>query len=162
MSNSHYTCDSRSILTKTCRKPKPVAFALHLSQNGVSPGGFNLLSSGNLRPTGVIGGAQIGANYEFAPWVVGIEASLDRFCDRRKHPDRYNSGRDLSAGALHVSSQVVCCCDRTRRLRRERLAILREGRRRLDERQVYRGHLHPWRRDSLHSSPPSAPGSNSG
>ena len=114
MSNSHYTCDSRSILTKTCRKPKPVAFALHLSQNGVSPGGFNLLSSGNLRPTGVIGGAQIGANYEFAPWVVGIEASLDRFCDRRKHPDRYNSGRDLSAGALHVSSQVVCCCDRTR------------------------------------------------
>ena len=52
-----------------------MAFALHLSQNGVSPGGFNLLSSGNLRPTGVIGGAQIGANYEFAPWVVGIEAS---------------------------------------------------------------------------------------
>src|SRR6516225_6139830 len=46
-----------------------------VSQNGVSPRGFNLLSSGNLRPTGVIGGAQIGANYEFAPWVVGIEAS---------------------------------------------------------------------------------------
>jgi outer membrane immunogenic protein len=45
------------------------------SQNGVSPGGFNLLSSGNLRPAGVIGGAQVGANYEFAPWVVGIEAT---------------------------------------------------------------------------------------
>ena len=29
-----------------------------VSQNGVSPGGFNLLSSGNLRPTGVIVGAQ--------------------------------------------------------------------------------------------------------
>jgi outer membrane immunogenic protein len=46
-----------------------------VSQNGISPGGFNLSSSGNLRPTGVIGGAQIGANYEFTPWVVGIEAS---------------------------------------------------------------------------------------
>jgi outer membrane immunogenic protein len=34
-----------------------------------------LLSSGSLRPAGVIGGAQVGANYEFAPWVVGIEGS---------------------------------------------------------------------------------------
>ena len=42
-----------------------------VSQNGVS----NLTGSGNLRPAGVIGGAQIGANYEFVPWVVGIEAS---------------------------------------------------------------------------------------
>ena len=46
-----------------------------VSQNGVSAGGFNLLSSGNLRPAGVIGGAQVGANYEFAPWVVGIEGT---------------------------------------------------------------------------------------
>jgi outer membrane immunogenic protein len=46
-----------------------------VSQNGVSPGGFNLVGSGNLRPAGVIGGAQIGANYEFAPWVVGVEGS---------------------------------------------------------------------------------------
>jgi outer membrane immunogenic protein len=46
-----------------------------VSQNGVSPGGFNLASSGNLRPAGVIGGAQLGANYEFVPWVVGVEAS---------------------------------------------------------------------------------------
>jgi len=30
---------------------------------------------GTLRPAGVIGGAQVGANYEFAPWVVGVEAS---------------------------------------------------------------------------------------
>jgi len=45
------------------------------SQNGVSPGGFNLATTGNLRPAGVIGGAQIGANYEFAPWVVGIEGT---------------------------------------------------------------------------------------
>jgi outer membrane immunogenic protein len=46
-----------------------------VSQNGVSPGGFNLANSGNLRPAGVIGGAQIGANYEFVPWVVGLEGS---------------------------------------------------------------------------------------
>jgi outer membrane immunogenic protein len=39
-----------------------------------------LQNSGNglkVTPYGVIGGAQIGANYEFAPWVVGIEASWD-------------------------------------------------------------------------------------
>jgi outer membrane immunogenic protein len=46
-----------------------------VSQNGVSPGGFNLANTGNLRPAGVIGGAQIGANYEFVPWVVGLEGS---------------------------------------------------------------------------------------
>jgi outer membrane immunogenic protein len=45
-----------------------------VSQNGVSPNNFNL-GSGNLRPAGVIGGGQIGANYEFAPWVVGVEGS---------------------------------------------------------------------------------------
>jgi outer membrane immunogenic protein len=44
-----------------------------VSQNGV--GAVNLLSSGSLRPAGVIGGAQVGANYEFAPWVVGVEGS---------------------------------------------------------------------------------------
>ena len=47
-----------------------------VSQNGVSPGGFNLAGSGDLRPAGVIGGGQIGANYEFAPWVVGIEGTF--------------------------------------------------------------------------------------
>ena len=46
-----------------------------VNQNGVSAGGFNLASTGNLRPAGVIGGAQIGANYEFAPWVIGVEAA---------------------------------------------------------------------------------------
>lgn len=46
-----------------------------VSQNGTSAGGFNLANTGNLRPAGVIGGAQVGANYEFAPWVVGIEGS---------------------------------------------------------------------------------------
>jgi outer membrane immunogenic protein len=46
-----------------------------VSQNGVSLGGFNLANTGNLRPAAVIGGAQVGANYEFAPWVVGIEGA---------------------------------------------------------------------------------------
>src|SRR6516225_1236772 len=46
-----------------------------VSQNGLSTGGFNLANTGNLRPAGVIGGAQVGANYEFAPWVVGLEGS---------------------------------------------------------------------------------------
>jgi outer membrane immunogenic protein len=48
-----------------------------VSQNGVSTSATatSLLSSGNLRPAGVLGGAQIGANYEFAPWVIGIEGS---------------------------------------------------------------------------------------
>jgi|SRR6516225_5319856 len=47
-----------------------------VSQYGVSPGGSNLAGSGDLRPAGVIGGGQIGANYEFAPWVVGIEGTF--------------------------------------------------------------------------------------
>jgi outer membrane immunogenic protein len=46
-----------------------------VSQNGVSPAGFNLGGSGSLRPSGVIGGGQIGANWEIVPWVVGIEGS---------------------------------------------------------------------------------------
>jgi outer membrane immunogenic protein len=48
-----------------------------VNQNGFStaPTAINLIGSGNLRPAGVIGGAQIGANYEFAPWVVGVEGS---------------------------------------------------------------------------------------
>jgi outer membrane immunogenic protein len=46
-----------------------------ISQNGVSPNGFNLTDTGNVRPAGVIGGGQVGANYEFVPWVVGVEAS---------------------------------------------------------------------------------------
>jgi outer membrane immunogenic protein len=47
-----------------------------VSQNGASAGGFGLATTGNLRPAGVIGGLQVGANYEFAPWVVGIEGSF--------------------------------------------------------------------------------------
>jgi outer membrane immunogenic protein len=35
------------------------------------------MGSASLRPAGVVGGGQIGANYEFAPWVVGIEGSWD-------------------------------------------------------------------------------------
>jgi outer membrane immunogenic protein len=46
-----------------------------VSQSATSPTGFNFANSGSLRPAGVLGGAQIGANYEFVPWVVGIEGS---------------------------------------------------------------------------------------
>src|SRR5262249_26148444 len=46
------------------------------SENGVS-GTTTLAGSGHLRPAGVIGGGQIGANWEFAPWVIGIEGSWD-------------------------------------------------------------------------------------
>jgi outer membrane immunogenic protein len=46
-----------------------------VSQTATSPTGFNFANSGSLRPAGVLGGAQLGANYEFAPWVVGIEGS---------------------------------------------------------------------------------------
>jgi outer membrane immunogenic protein len=46
-----------------------------VSQNGTSSGGFGLANTGNLRPAGVIGGLQAGANYEFTPWVVGIEGT---------------------------------------------------------------------------------------
>jgi outer membrane immunogenic protein len=86
-----------------------------VSQNGVSPGGFNLANTGTLRPAGVIGGAQVGANYEFAPWVVGIEGSwTDSAIDWRGTND--NSDAD---GALYLSSPVVCRSDWTRRLRRQ-------------------------------------------
>jgi outer membrane immunogenic protein len=44
-----------------------------VSQNGAAA--LNLGNSGSLRPAGVLGGAQIGANYEFAPWVVGATIS---------------------------------------------------------------------------------------
>jgi len=44
-----------------------------VSQNGTAL--FPLEGSGNLRPSGVLGGAQLGANYEFAPWVAGAEVS---------------------------------------------------------------------------------------
>jgi outer membrane immunogenic protein len=44
-----------------------------VSQNGSAQ--FPLSGSGDLRPSGVLGGAQLGGNYEFAPWVVGAEVS---------------------------------------------------------------------------------------
>jgi outer membrane immunogenic protein len=46
-----------------------------VSQSTVTTTTQNIAGSGSLRPAGVLGGAQIGANYEFVPWVVGIEAS---------------------------------------------------------------------------------------
>jgi outer membrane immunogenic protein len=46
-----------------------------VSQSTVTTTTQNIASSGDLRPSGVLGGAQLGANYEFVPWVVGIEGS---------------------------------------------------------------------------------------
>ena len=51
-----------------------------VSQNGASPSGFSLANTGNLRPAGVIGGLQGGANYEFAP---GLSASKAHGATRR-------------------------------------------------------------------------------
>jgi outer membrane immunogenic protein len=62
-----------------------------VSQNGASPGGFNLANTGNLRPAGVIGGLQGGANYEFTPWVVGIEGTWD-------------------ASAINGNTLIACAC----------------------------------------------------
>jgi outer membrane immunogenic protein len=46
-----------------------------VSQSTFTTTSANLGASGSLRPAGVIGGVQAGANYEFAPWVVGVEGS---------------------------------------------------------------------------------------
>jgi outer membrane immunogenic protein len=45
-----------------------------VSQNGFL-GTTSLAGSAHLRPAGVIGGGQVGANYEFVPWVIGVEGS---------------------------------------------------------------------------------------
>jgi outer membrane immunogenic protein len=47
------------------------------TQNGASAATtpVNLLGEIEIRPSGVVGGGQIGANYQFASWVVGAEAS---------------------------------------------------------------------------------------
>ena len=66
-----------------------------VSQNGV--GANNFLSSGSLHPAGVIGGAQAGANYEFAPWVVGIEGTWT---------DSAISGNTLIVSATVPAAQV--------------------------------------------------------
>jgi outer membrane immunogenic protein len=44
-----------------------------ISQSGVAA--TPITSSADIHPAGLIGGGQVGANYEFAPWVVGIEGS---------------------------------------------------------------------------------------
>lgn len=66
-----------------------------VSQNGV--GANNFLSSRSLYPAGVIGGAQAGANYEFAPWVVGIEGTWT---------DSAISGNTLIVSATVPAAQV--------------------------------------------------------
>jgi outer membrane immunogenic protein len=45
------------------------------TQNGVSAGGTNLNSTITIGPVGLVAGGQLGANFQFASWVVGAEAS---------------------------------------------------------------------------------------
>jgi outer membrane immunogenic protein len=47
------------------------------SQWNSAPGGVAVPINGSFsnNPVGALGGGQVGANWEFAPWVVGIEAS---------------------------------------------------------------------------------------
>jgi outer membrane immunogenic protein len=46
-----------------------------VTQAGTSPSGTTLLTGASLAPVGLIGGAQAGANFEFAPVVIGGEVS---------------------------------------------------------------------------------------
>jgi outer membrane immunogenic protein len=49
-----------------------------LSDNATQLGGapaVPILNSANIAPVNAVGGGQVGINYEFAPWVVGAEAS---------------------------------------------------------------------------------------
>jgi len=54
-----------------------------VSQIGVPPtalpGSITTVLTGSITvaPLGIVGGAQVGVNYEFAPWVIGAEASWD-------------------------------------------------------------------------------------
>jgi outer membrane immunogenic protein len=47
-----------------------------VSQNGVSASGTNFANAIGIPKAGVVGGGQIGLNYQFASWVVGAEASV--------------------------------------------------------------------------------------
>src|SRR5215472_16915239 len=52
-----------------------------ISLNGVSPNGFNLTDTGNVRPAGVIGGGQVGANYGVRALGCRRGSFVDRFGD---------------------------------------------------------------------------------
>src|SRR5262249_35075252 len=68
MRDSHFTCESRSILTRTCIKPSPVAFALHLSVDGSA----TYSSSGKFLVDAAVGGSHealaIGGNLGLGCW----------------------------------------------------------------------------------------------
>ena len=63
-----------------------------VSQNGVSPGGFNLANSGSLRPAGVIGGGQIGAELH----DCGANQTIDQ---SKLYGSFVRAARDLGAPA---------------------------------------------------------------
>src|SRR5262245_52147901 len=68
MKDSHFTCESSSILTRTCIKPSPVAFALHLSVDGSA----TYSSSGKFLFDAAVGGSHealaIGGNLGIGCW----------------------------------------------------------------------------------------------
>jgi len=40
-------------------------------------GGFGVVEAGTTKPSGVVGGGQIGWNWQFAPnWLLGVEADI--------------------------------------------------------------------------------------
>jgi hypothetical protein len=92
------------------------------------------IASFDLSPDGVIGGGQVGYNYQFAPnWMVGFEGDIQghesksfQLLWRRLHQPRL--------GVLfHRRTEPELVCDRARtpRLHQGHLAILRDGRWRL-------------------------------
>ena len=65
----------------------------HVSQSATTATSPNLIGTINISAAGLIGGAQIGVNYEFAPWVIGAEASWADFRHHRIQPHVGDRGR---------------------------------------------------------------------
>jgi outer membrane immunogenic protein len=63
-----------------------------ITQAGPNALGTTLTGAANSSPVGIIGGGQIGANYQFSTWVVGVEATF--------------SGTNTS-GSGHVTNTAV-------------------------------------------------------
>ena len=79
-------------------------------------GPTNLVTYGSLRPGGVIGGIQGGANYEFAPWVIGGEATWTGSAIKGSTLITTQNGATPQE-QLYLTSSVVRRADRAIRLR---------------------------------------------
>ena len=97
-----------------------------------------LLNAGTqtkLSPFAVVGGAQAGFNIEFAPFVIGAEGTFDLVGYFRHASDAVVAADRL--GKFDLDPEVVCDRDRQGRLRRQRLLVLCQGRRGVDERALH-------------------------